>query len=410
MNPIRFALIGVGGIGAYHLRAIEMLERAGSARLVMVADPTVDRLGSVRDDLTARGVRWHLDYRDMLAESDEFDAVTIATPIPFHFEMTLACLERGLFVNLEKPPVPLIQQLDQLIEADRKERVSVGFQWIGSKCVQQLKRLAVDGALGTIEEIRIGACWPRGQNYYERASWAGRMTLKNEPVFDGPVTNALAHLIHNLMFLASPEQDGFEVPVEVQGELYRARPIESYDAACLRGRFASGITFSAALAHPTRQAIPFQIEVKGTGGSARISNDGALLQTSSGTIEVPEDTAELINKTYLHFADFVCGRRPRPETRLCDARGYVLATNGMLVSSGGCHDIGAQWISEFQNNGDRGLEVAGLAEAVTSSMSTGKLFSELSVPWAVHTKPVQLDSVKSVSLEDYLQAPDPSPA
>src|ERR1043166_2723349 len=109
-TPVRFGLIGVGGIGAYHLASIEANERAGEAQLVAVADPTIDRFPEVKAKLGERGVRRHANYADMLREEKELDAVTIATPIPFHLEMARASLECGLFVNLEKPPVPLIQQ------------------------------------------------------------------------------------------------------------------------------------------------------------------------------------------------------------------------------------------------------------------------------------------------------------
>ena len=166
---------------------------------------------------------------------------------------------------LEKPPVPLIQQLDALIEADTNNRVAVGFQMIASESVQRAKQLIVEGKLGDIQDIRAAACWSRTDSYYNRASWSGKMTLRSEPVFDGPATNALAHLIHNIMFLASPQRDGFDEPIEVQGELYRARPtIQSYDTACLRGRFESGTVFVAAFTHATEQQFPFVLEVHGS--------------------------------------------------------------------------------------------------------------------------------------------------
>jgi hypothetical protein len=40
------------------------------------------------------------------------------------------------------------------------------------------------------------------------------------------MTNAFAHLVHNIMFLTGRAGE-FDTPVSVLGELYRARPIES---------------------------------------------------------------------------------------------------------------------------------------------------------------------------------------
>ena len=153
--------------------------------------------------------------------------------------MAMACIKRGIYVILEKLPVPLLSQFESLIAADVDRRVRVGFQMIGSQCIRSLKEILADHRLGELMEIRAGACWPRLDDYYSRADWAGRMTVAGRAVFDGPATNALAHLVHNVMFLGGDGFSDFAMPVEVEAELYRARPIKSYDTACLRGLFSS---------------------------------------------------------------------------------------------------------------------------------------------------------------------------
>jgi len=398
-SPIRFGLIGAGGIGGYHLSTLESLEREGLVRLVAVTDPQVERFAEKRAQLESRGVRWHSDYREMLAQHrGELDAVTIATPIPLHFEMTQACLDHDLFIYLEKPPAPLIQQLDRLIEADPKHRVNVGFQMILSKPVQQLKQWIAAGELGEIEQIHAGGCWPRLDSYYNRASWVGSLTHRGEPVFDGPATNAFAHLIHNIMFLASPHPDNFDTPVSIRGELYRARPIESYDIACLQGQLASGATFSLAVTHATEELLPFRISVRGSRGWARISADGGLLESSLGELDYPETTLDLLDTCYHHFVDYVNGERPRFHTRLEDTRGYVLATNGMKLSSRNIHDVGPQWIRQYHHEKDRGFDVHALRQAVDASFDTGRLFSDLETPWGVSSEPVSVENLTNFSL------------
>ena len=402
----RIALFGMGGIGALHFAAIEKLEHEGAVRLVAVADPGADRFPELKQKLGARGVAWHSHYRDLLCE-EELEAVVIATPIPLHFEMTRACIERGLYVYLEKPPVPAIQQLDNLIAADTTGRVTVGFQMVSATSVKGLKDLIVRGELGEVADIRVCGCWPRLDSYYNRASWAGRMLIDREPVFDGPATNALAHLIHNIMFLAGAGPQQFDAPVEVQGELYRARRIESYDAACLRGTFGSGIRFAAALTHATEDGFPFQLEVRGTNGWARISDDGALLEGSSfESISCRENTEELLAKSHSEFLAFIGGGRPRTSTPLSDTRGYVLATNGMLVSSGKIRDIGHECVRRYERDGDSGFEVAGLRSAVGETFRTGKLFSEQGLPWAETTQLVSLEQFKLINFADYVSLPE----
>jgi predicted dehydrogenase len=391
-TPVRFGLVGAGGVGAYHLNAIRALADEKLAEVVAIADPTVDRLAKEKAEAESKGIRWYLDYRDMLAKETSLDAVTIATPIPFHLEMAHACIKRGLFVNLEKPPVPLIQQLESLIAADTRQRVAVGFQIIVSRAVQELKNRITSGKIGDIRDIRACGCWPRMDSYYNRASWSGKMTLRGEPVFDGPATNALAHLVHNIMFLASPNPDEFDAPVGVRGEFYRARPIESYDAVCMGGKFRSGVNFSAAFTHATKESLPWKIEVHGSKGSALVSNDGALFEHANEKIECPESTLELLKKTYRQFVAFARGEQPRVSTHLRDTRGYVLATNGALLSSGGIHDIAGEWIRTYKNGDDTGFDVVGLHEAVTNCFRTGSLFSELGLPWAATSQKVSLEN------------------
>ncbi|SDU27500.1 Predicted dehydrogenase [Verrucomicrobium sp. GAS474] len=402
---IRFGLIGVGGIGSYHRASIERLEKAGKGRLIAVAEPSP--LPEQKTALEALGIRWYSDYRSLLDEETELDAVTIATPIPFHYEMASACIHRGLWVNLEKPPVPLVQQLRSLVAADTERRVSVGFQYIGSTCMQELKRRIVAGDFGRIQEIHAGGCWPRLDGYYNRSPWAGRMIRDGNPIFDGPATNALAHLVHNVMFLAGATESDFDVPSEVEGEMYRARPIESYDTACLRGKFGrSGIRFALAVTHATEQCLPFRIDVRGSKGWARLGNDGATLETNLGPgLNRPETTQELLDRNYDAFVDVLRGDRDHFETRLQDTLGYVSATNGMLLSSGGIHDISRAHIRHYTKEEQTGFSVAFLHEAVKHTLLNGKLFSEQGIPWATaKPRPVRLAELTHLLLDGDLTA------
>ena len=401
-KPIRFGLIGAGGVGALHLAAIRRLEAFGEVKVAAIAEPSLDcRLASRGRGLVDPVTPWHERYQDLLEGGHDLDVVSIATPIPFHFEMARDAMLRGLFVHLEKPPVPLIQQLNHLLALNGSGQVSVGFQFIGSRCLRALKKLVVDGTLGTLRSIRATGCWPRLDTYYDRAPWAGRMVMEGRPVFDGPVTNALAHLVHNIMHLASPGVHGFAAPGEVAGELYRARPIESYDCACLRGTFPDGIGFSLAVAHASRSVLPFQLRVEGTRGWARLSEDGDRLETSDGlVIHQPETTQELINRCYERLTLRILNRGARVATRLEDTVPYVGTTNAMYLSSGGVHDIEETHLERFERDGSRGYHIAGICEAMDRVMETGCLLSELDIPWATaNPAMVRLDSFNHLELE-----------
>jgi predicted dehydrogenase len=314
--------------------------------------------------------------------------------------MALACIARGLMIHLEKPPVPLLSQLDALIAADARQSVSVGFQMIGARCTQLLKQAISEGRLGQVRHIRAAGCWPRLDGYYARASWAGKMTLDGAPVFDGPATNAFAHLIHNVMYFAGEDRDGFAIPEEIEGELYRARPIESYDTAALRGRFASGADFAVAVTHANETLRPFSMDVLGTKGWARLTEDGAKLESNIGLeCDFAQSTQQLLDVNYLNFIDVVTGRADRFTTRLADTRGYVSATNAMLASSGGIHDIGPDHARKYQRDGQTGYDVAGLGAAMEETFATGRLFNEQGCPWAsAKPRPIRLPLDHDITL------------
>jgi predicted dehydrogenase len=398
-RSLRYALIGTTGIGGYHLAALREMAAEGLVKLAAVVDPALAHLSDLRSAISLEGTRIYFDYREMLRSESALDVVVIAVPIPLHLEMTLACLEHGVFIYLEKPPVPLIQQLDTMIAADTRGRIGVGFQMINANWVQKVKQSLIQGKLGRLVSIRIGSCWPRLDHYYERNTSAGKMSVRGEAVFDGPATNALAHLIHNVMYFAGAEEDEFDVPVEITGELYRARPIESYDIACLRGKFRSGVSFSAALTHATELPFPYRVEVQGTEGWARVSRDGDVLESSfTKPVDCRETTQTLVDKTHRQFLDFVRGKAVRFASSLIDTRGYLLATNGMLLSSGGIHAIDESYVRRYKREEEIGYDVEGLREAVKSSVQTGKLFSEMGLAWAVKTSPVSVENLKTLSL------------
>ena len=87
-------------------------------------------------------------------------------------------------------------------------------------------------------------------------------------------------------------------------------------------------------------------------------------------------------------------------TSLLDTRGYILATNGMLLSSGVIHSIEDRHRRHYEHGSEGGYDVAGLRSAVRSSFETGKLFSELDLPWARATNPVSVESLKNLVLPD----------
>jgi predicted dehydrogenase len=392
-QPLKVGLIGVGGFGETHLRTLQRLETEGLVQLVCVSDPRYETLADTRRALESRGIRWHAHYRRLLERESEIEVVSIAAPIHLHMEITRAAIARGLFVYLEKPPVPSLQQLNELISLDARKQVAVGFQLLHSHPVQQLKLWRTQAALGDIRSIRVHGCVPRTPAYYARAPWAGRMVLDGLPVFDGPATNALSHWLHNIMYLAGEQMDTFAVPTQVEAELYRIKPIDSYDTICMRGRFASDVRFYYAVTHATQELVRCRLEIAGTKGRAWIIENGSVAENNLGLPESINPCADPFEESWRQFVRFTRGERA-PMTTLENTRGYILATNAALESSGGIHrcDWTPPEMTEKQNRTDK------LARLIEHSVREGRLFSEMNVPWACSCRPVQTTDVRGSAI------------
>lgn len=395
----RLGLAGTGGYGVHHREVLKGLDARGVLEWVAAADPAMATDSMLAHQLGALGVRCHESLGGMLWQEEGLDAVVLATPIPLHFEMVELAMRRGLHVLLEKPPIPLISQLDELLKMNGSEKVAVGFQHVCSRPMLELRRLVAGGVLGKILEIRAGACWPRFDHYYDRAVWAGRLMLDGTPVFDGPATNALSHVIHNAMLIAARPGERTAMPETVQGEFYRARPIESYDSACLRCVFPGGIRFTAAFSHSTRELVPFRLRIIGEKGTAEIGADGSELRVNGKpfsawtTDDIPPSVA-----LYQDFLAFCRGDAPAPATRLSDTRGFLTMTCGAMEAAGAIHPVPSRFVERIEDN-DGGLyHVEDLSALVERSLETGELFSEMGAEWAVSSPCKKTSELKGLDL------------
>src|SRR5215210_1088260 len=112
MAQLRVGVIGAGQMGAHHIETIEKLE---SAQLIAVADPAE---GRARAAIGRRPVEWTARWEAVL-ERDDIDAVSIAAASEYHAEITLAALEAGIYVLVEKPIATTVSDALRMDKAAR---------------------------------------------------------------------------------------------------------------------------------------------------------------------------------------------------------------------------------------------------------------------------------------------------
>ncbi|MDP0501836.1 MAG: Gfo/Idh/MocA family oxidoreductase [Verrucomicrobiota bacterium JB022] len=232
--------IGIAGVSGYaqnHLRALRELEQQGLVRLVAAVAINAAEIPETVADLESRGVEIYGNYTAMLsAWQGRLDVVCLPTPIHLHASMTIAALEAGFHVFVEKPLSATVAEVEAIIAARERSGlfVGVGFQDISLPQAQEVKRLLLEGALGDLREIQIGALWPRGLAYFARSGWAGRIAVGDQAVYDSPLSNALAHFANLAFYWAGATPQVSCQLTGVEAELYRANPIENFDTIAAR--------------------------------------------------------------------------------------------------------------------------------------------------------------------------------
>ena len=92
---------------------------------------------------------------DDVINDEEIDAIAIATPVRFHFEMAKRSLEAGKHTFIEKPMATSSAECRELIDIaeNRKRVIIVGHTFIYSPPVRKIKEIIDHGSLGEIQYI-----------------------------------------------------------------------------------------------------------------------------------------------------------------------------------------------------------------------------------------------------------------
>ncbi|MCW5548227.1 MAG: Gfo/Idh/MocA family oxidoreductase [Opitutaceae bacterium] len=266
----RLALIGISGYGRIHLELARGCHDRGEAAIVAatVINPAEEAANVA--DLQARGCRIHGNYEEMLrAHRGEIDLCLIPTGIHWHARMTLAALDAGANVLVEKPLSSAMAEAGAVLARERSAGrfVAVGFQ----DCYDPGTRWLVDelrrGAIGEVRSVRFLGVWPRPRAYFLRNTWAGRLQQDGAPVLDSPLSNAFGHFVLlSLLFAGVDAADIAASAVEV--ELFRAHAIESFDTAVVALRTPRGQRLWFGASHASHVTTEPEILIEGSAGRA----------------------------------------------------------------------------------------------------------------------------------------------
>jgi len=175
---IKFAVIGQGHIGKRHA---EMVRRNPDCELVAVCDIR----SKEETGCTEIQEPYFSSVEELLSSGLEFDVVNICTPNGLHAKHSIAALETGHHIVVEKPMGLTRAECENVIftALNRHKQVFAVMQNRFSPPARWLKSLVESGTLGKIYMVQINCYWNRDTRYYKPGGWKGTPDLDGGTLF-----------------------------------------------------------------------------------------------------------------------------------------------------------------------------------------------------------------------------------
>jgi predicted dehydrogenase len=170
-DTLYIAGVGVGGKGESDLTGF-----AGSAdgktkgnpkaRIAFLCD--VDDRMAIKSKENFPKAKYYKDYRELLdKENKNIDAVSVSTPDHTHATITMAAIQRGKHVYVQKPLTHDIYEARMLTEAAKKYKVvtQMGNQYASADYVRITKEWVDAGLIGDVHTVVTWTnrpVWPQG--------------------------------------------------------------------------------------------------------------------------------------------------------------------------------------------------------------------------------------------------------
>lgn len=200
-HEIRLGMIGVGMIGAEHMRGIEVVPRC---KVAAIADRDADRLRFIASEFSLDRC---YDNAQTLLEQDDIDGVVICTPPENHEALVLEAIAQGKHVLCEKPLALNPAGAQRIARRSKRAGLLVGScsgRFRFSPTVVKAKEMIDSGELGEIYHVRVSGVSRRnrpGIDYHAPAKWnldkskSGGGALMDWGIYD---LNILHYLLPNV--------------------------------------------------------------------------------------------------------------------------------------------------------------------------------------------------------------------
>jgi predicted dehydrogenase len=263
-QQLRTALVGIGKVTDMHARALDHLKES---RFTAVCGRSSDKTGNYA---AKYGVKAYTDVAEMVSR-EKIDAVIICTPHPNHRDPTIAALEAGAHVLVEKPLASSLEDCDAMLEASRRfgKQIGVVCQRRWYLPAMRVKRAIDDGKIGEPVFGTINMLGWRDEAYYESDPWRG--TWKGEG--GGVLVNQAPHQLDMLQWFMGEIEECYGIWSNLNHPY-----IEVEDTANAILKFKNGAVANIIVSNSQKPGIYGKVHVHGkNGASVGVQTDGGAM-------------------------------------------------------------------------------------------------------------------------------------
>ena len=192
---IKIAIIGAGGMAAYHANGF----RAAGAEIIALCD--VNQGAAHKAAIKLNIAKVYTDVAEMLKALPEIDAISVIVPNKFHAPLALQGLKAGKHVFCEKPPAMSAKEMAEMQAAATKAKktLMVNFNNRARPESYAMMDYIADGTIGTINSCQ--AKWIRRAGIPGFGGWFTTKALSG----GGPLIDLLHMVDLGMHFMGYPE-------------------------------------------------------------------------------------------------------------------------------------------------------------------------------------------------------------
>jgi len=154
-DQVVLGVIGSGGRGTFVMTVFQKDPALRVGAICDVYEPNLERAISTASKVPGTQPKVYRNYRELLADKD-VQAVLIATPEHWHYQMVIDALAAGKDVYVEKPLCQTPEQGVKLVEAERQTKsiIQVGMQRRSYDLYLEGRGIVASGQLGAVRMVR----------------------------------------------------------------------------------------------------------------------------------------------------------------------------------------------------------------------------------------------------------------